>query len=206
MRIYRNTSGVDIIGLFDTGADYNCVSAALVEKLRLEVTDIDTDGVELGEWKVCIDKQDKSYTKPKKFPHFCFSSLISDNNPSKAVSLFWAAINSGDRVDSALKDMAVVMKQLNRSEEAIEAIKSFRHLCEQEAQESLDNILLELYKRSGRVEELKNIEEGNGEDGNQTQPGTAARCTNQTAKRSLTFARSQNQIEDENYWRSLPVQ
>ncbi|PWA74736.1 tetratricopeptide repeat (TPR)-like superfamily protein [Artemisia annua] len=99
---------------------------------------------------------------------------LVDNNPSKAVSLFWAAINSGDRVDSALKDMAVVMKQLNRSDEAIEAIKSFRHLCEQEAQESLDNILFELYKRSGRVEEqidllqakLKNIEEGNGVDGN----------------------------------------
>lgn len=34
-------------------------------------------------------------------------------------------INVGDRVDSALKDMAIVMKQLNRSGEAIEAIKSF---------------------------------------------------------------------------------
>lgn len=60
--------------------------------------------------------------------------------------MFWAAINSGDRVDSALKDMAVVMKQLNRSEEAIEAIKSFRHLCPLESQESLDNLLVELYK------------------------------------------------------------
>ena len=38
------------------------------------------------------------------------------------------------------------MKQLNRSDEAIEAIKSFRHLCALDAQESLDNILLELYK------------------------------------------------------------
>lgn len=42
--------------------------------------------------------------------------------------------------------MAVVMKQLNRSDEAIEAIKSFRHLCQPDAHESLDNILLELYK------------------------------------------------------------
>lgn len=64
------------------------------------------------------------------------------------MSLFWAAINAGDRVDSALKDMAVIMKQLNRSDEAIEAIKSFRHLCPFESQESLDNILLELYKVS----------------------------------------------------------
>ncbi|KAK9075504.1 hypothetical protein SSX86_003828 [Deinandra increscens subsp. villosa] len=101
---------------------------------------------------------------------------LVDNNPSKAVSLFWAAINSGDRVDSALKDMAVVMKQLNRSDEAIEAIKSFRHLCPPDAQESLDNILLELYKRSGRVKEqiellqskLKHIEENTSIDGNQT--------------------------------------
>uniref|UniRef100_A0A5B7BJ84 Uncharacterized protein n=1 Tax=Davidia involucrata TaxID=16924 RepID=A0A5B7BJ84_DAVIN len=64
--------------------------------------------------------------------------------------------------------MAVVMKQLNRSDEAIEAIKSFRHLCPPESQESLDNVLVELYKRSGRIEEqiemlqlkLKHIEEG----------------------------------------------
>lgn len=60
--------------------------------------------------------------------------------------MFWAAINAGDRVDSALKDMAVVMKQLDRSDEAIEAIKSFRYLCPNDSQESLDNILIELYK------------------------------------------------------------
>ncbi|KAL4282017.1 hypothetical protein GQ457_03G043200 [Hibiscus cannabinus] len=93
---------------------------------------------------------------------------LIDKDPNKAVSMFWAAINAGDRVDSALKDMAVVMKQLNRSDEAIEAIKSFRHLCPHDSQESLDNVLVELYKRSGRVDEeieilhnrLRNIEEG----------------------------------------------
>lgn len=42
--------------------------------------------------------------------------------------------------------MAVVMKQLNRSDEAIEAIKSFRHLCPPESQESIDNVLVELFK------------------------------------------------------------
>ncbi|KAH7557258.1 hypothetical protein JRO89_XS11G0090300 [Xanthoceras sorbifolium] len=93
---------------------------------------------------------------------------LIDKDPGKAISMFWAAINAGDRVDSALKDMAVVMKQLDRSDEAIEAIKSFRHLCPRESQESLDNVLIELYKRSGRIEEeiemlkhkLQNIEEG----------------------------------------------
>ncbi|XLS89293.1 hypothetical protein HN51_065301 [Arachis hypogaea] len=93
---------------------------------------------------------------------------LVDRDPARSISMFWAAINAGDRVESALKDMALVMKQLNRSDEAIEAIKSFRHLCLPESQESLDNILVELYKRSGRVDEeiamlhhkLKQIEDG----------------------------------------------
>ncbi|KAJ6950910.1 hypothetical protein NC651_004551 [Populus alba x Populus x berolinensis] len=101
---------------------------------------------------------------------------LIEKDPSKAVCLFWAAINSGDRVDSALKDMAVVMKQLDRADEAIEAIKSFRHLCPYDSQESIDNVLVELYKRSGRIEEeiemlqrkLKNIEEGIAFSGKKT--------------------------------------
>jgi hypothetical protein len=40
----------------------------------------------------------------------------------------------------------VVMKQLDRADEAIEAIKSFRHLCPYDSQESIDNVLVELYK------------------------------------------------------------
>ncbi|KAI3980297.1 hypothetical protein MKX01_001368 [Papaver californicum] len=78
---------------------------------------------------------------------------IIEKDPSKAVPLFWSAINCGDRVDSAVKDMAVVMKQLNRADEAIEAIKSFRNLCSQQAQESLDNVLIDLYKKAGRIDE-----------------------------------------------------
>ncbi|KAL8135190.1 uncharacterized protein LOC141720854 [Apium graveolens] len=93
---------------------------------------------------------------------------LVDKDPYRAISMFWAALNAGDRVDSALKDMALAMKQVNRSDEAIEAIKSFRYLCSLESQESLDNILLELYKRCGRMEEhievlqakIKHIEKG----------------------------------------------
>ncbi|KAG6399865.1 hypothetical protein SASPL_141350 [Salvia splendens] len=44
--------------------------------------------------------------------------------------------------------MAIVMKQQNRSQKAIEAIKSLRVRCSDHAQESLDNILLDLYKDS----------------------------------------------------------
>ncbi|CAA6663221.1 unnamed protein product [Spirodela intermedia] len=78
---------------------------------------------------------------------------LVDRDPEKAIALFWAAINAGDRVDSALKDMAIVMKQQNRAEEAIEAIKSLRVRCSDQAQESLDNILLDLYKKCGRLED-----------------------------------------------------
>ncbi|KAK8937449.1 hypothetical protein KSP39_PZI012256 [Platanthera zijinensis] len=49
--------------------------------------------------------------------------------------------------------MALVMKQQNRPEEAIEAIKSFRHSCSKPAQESLDNVLIDLYKKCGMLEE-----------------------------------------------------
>ncbi|VAI76135.1 unnamed protein product [Triticum turgidum subsp. durum] len=78
---------------------------------------------------------------------------LIEKDPNKAVPLFWAAINSGERIESALKDMATVLKQANRAEEAIEAIRSFRHRCPNEAQESLDNILLDLYKKCGRTKE-----------------------------------------------------
>ncbi|RVX16758.1 Protein POLLENLESS 3-like 2 [Vitis vinifera] len=89
---------------------------------------------------------DTSYVRAKKVQ-------LVDKDPEKAIPLFWAAINAGDRVDSALKDMAIVMKQQNRAEEAIEAIKSLRSRCSDQAQDSLDNILLDLYKRCGRLDD-----------------------------------------------------
>ncbi|KAF2285622.1 hypothetical protein GH714_006020 [Hevea brasiliensis] len=78
---------------------------------------------------------------------------LVQKDPEAAIVLFWKAINAGDKVDSALKDMAVVMKQQDRAEEAIEAVKSFRHRCSKQAQESLDNVLIDLYKKCGRIEE-----------------------------------------------------
>ncbi|CAH9131536.1 unnamed protein product [Cuscuta epithymum] len=89
---------------------------------------------------------DSPYVKAK------YAQLI-DKDAEAAIVLFWKAINAGDRVDSALKDMAVVLKQQDRGEEAIEAIKSFRFLCSKQAQESLDNVLIDLYKSCGKLEE-----------------------------------------------------
>ncbi|XWS47103.1 hypothetical protein CRYUN_Cryun14cG0124700 [Craigia yunnanensis] len=93
-----------------------------------------------------VPQGDTPYVKAK-------HAQLVQKDPEAAIVLFWKAINSGDRVDSALKDMAVVMKQLNRSEEAIEAIKSFRGRCSKQAQESLDNVLIDLYKKCGKVDE-----------------------------------------------------
>ncbi|XP_039116634.1 LOW QUALITY PROTEIN: protein SULFUR DEFICIENCY-INDUCED 1-like [Dioscorea cayenensis subsp. rotundata] len=78
---------------------------------------------------------------------------LVEKDPEGSIVWFWKAINAGDRVDSALKDMAVVMKQQDRAEEAVEAIKSFRHLCSKQAQEPLDNILIDLYKKCGKIPE-----------------------------------------------------
>ena len=71
---------------------------------------------------------------------------LVEKDPAGAIASFWEAINAGDRIDSALKDMAVVMNQQNRPLEAIEAIKAFRHLCSKQAQEPLDNVLIDLFK------------------------------------------------------------
>ncbi|TYJ27207.1 hypothetical protein E1A91_A07G170900v1 [Gossypium mustelinum] len=93
-----------------------------------------------------IPQGDTPYVKAKQ-------AQLVEKDPEAAIVLFWKAINAGDRVESALKDMAVVMKQLNRTEEAIEAIKSFRGRCPKQAQESLDNVLIDLYKKCGKVDE-----------------------------------------------------
>ncbi|KAJ0981621.1 hypothetical protein J5N97_009876 [Dioscorea zingiberensis] len=78
---------------------------------------------------------------------------LVEKDPEGSIVWFWKAINARDRVDSALKDMAVVMKQLDRAEEAVEAIKSFRYLCSKQAQDSLDNILMDLYQTCGKIPE-----------------------------------------------------
>nr|XP_043609376.1 protein SULFUR DEFICIENCY-INDUCED 2 isoform X1 [Erigeron canadensis] len=78
---------------------------------------------------------------------------LVEKDPDGAIVLFWKAINAGDRIDSALKDMAVVMKQQDRAEEAIEVIRCFRERCSKQAQESLDNVLIDLYKKCGKLED-----------------------------------------------------
>ena len=66
--------------------------------------------------------------------------------PERAAEMFRLAIAAGERVDSAVKDLAVLLKAQGRAEEAIGAVQGMRGLCSEEAQEALDNILLDLYK------------------------------------------------------------
>ncbi|KAM7272241.1 hypothetical protein ACFE04_026904 [Oxalis oulophora] len=77
---------------------------------------------------------------------------LVEKDPEAAIGLFWKAINAEDRVHSALKDMTIVLKQEDRVEEAIEAIQSFRDRCSKQAKESLDNVLMDLYKDVADVE------------------------------------------------------
>ncbi|XP_058101524.1 protein SULFUR DEFICIENCY-INDUCED 2-like isoform X2 [Magnolia sinica] len=93
-----------------------------------------------------VPSGDSPYVRAKHFQ-------LVEKDPEAAIVFFRKAINAGDRVDSALKDMAVVMKQQDRAEEAIEAINSFRNRCSKQAQESLDNVLIDLYKKCGKIED-----------------------------------------------------
>ncbi|CAN6290560.1 unnamed protein product [Urochloa humidicola] len=93
-----------------------------------------------------IPSGDGPYARAKHFQ-------LVEKDLDASIAWFWKAINTGDKLDSALKDMAVVMKQRGYLTEAIDAIKSLRHLCPKQSQESLDNILLDLYKASGRTKE-----------------------------------------------------
>ncbi|MED6160031.1 hypothetical protein PIB30_047648 [Stylosanthes scabra] len=101
-------------------------------------------------------------------------SVASSSFPQNKDDLFHVIhkVPAGDSPYVKAKQVQLVDKDparsISMSDEAIEAIKSFRHLCLPESQESLDNILVELYKRSGRVDEeiamlhhkLKQIEDG----------------------------------------------
>ncbi|KAK3150576.1 hypothetical protein QOZ80_3AG0234990 [Eleusine coracana subsp. coracana] len=93
-----------------------------------------------------IPSGDGPYARAKHFQ-------LVEKDLEASIAWFWKAINTGDKLDSALKDMAVVMKQRGYLTEAIDAIKSLRHLCPKQSQDSLDNILLDLYKASGRTKE-----------------------------------------------------
>eukprot|EP00966_Prymnesium_polylepis_P064136 1487279-Prymnesium_polylepis.1 len=64
----------------------------------------------------------------------------------RAEVLLRESIQAGDRVDSAVKDLAIVTKRLRRPGDAVRIIDEMRHLCSAVAQRSLDNLQYEMYR------------------------------------------------------------
>ncbi|KAI3932228.1 hypothetical protein MKW92_014811 [Papaver armeniacum] len=99
-------------------------------------------------WEDMVEEQEPSEQ------HYLYSNTYSDwrknSTPLRKDRRLQVFKEITSQEDSSVKDMDVVMKQLNR---AIEAIKSFRSLCSRQSQESLDNVLIDLYKRAGRIGE-----------------------------------------------------
>jgi len=66
----------------------------------------------------------------------------------RAGLLFREAIDRGDNVESAIKDLAALLVQLDRPQEAIEVLERNRRKIQN--QRSLDNILISVYQNAGQ--------------------------------------------------------
>ncbi|GJN30384.1 hypothetical protein PR202_gb18686 [Eleusine coracana subsp. coracana] len=86
-----------------------------------------------------IPSGDGPYARAKHFQ-------LVEKDLEASIAWFWKAINTGDKLDSALKDMAVVMKQRGYLTEAIDAIKSLRNLCPKQTKEEIELLKQKLRK------------------------------------------------------------
>ncbi|CAN6860230.1 unnamed protein product [Brassica oleracea] len=78
---------------------------------------------------------------------------LVEKDPERAIPLFWSAINAGDRVDSALKDMAMDSPLTGkRTKTAGSQGKKFQVSFEQEATRLLGNLGWALMQRDNFVE------------------------------------------------------
>ncbi|MCO5603671.1 hypothetical protein L7F22_057822 [Adiantum nelumboides] len=80
------------------------------------------------------------------------NAQLVEKKPEKAIALFWASLEAGDRVDSALKDLAIVLKQQNRPHDAIHAICIFRSRCSESSKTPLTTFSL-ISISSGRLDD-----------------------------------------------------
>jgi tetratricopeptide (TPR) repeat protein len=72
---------------------------------------------------------------------------LQDKDLEAARILFEEVLDGdGAKVDSALKDLVTVLRQLGKHDEAAAAIRKYRYRCSAKAQTSLDNMQLELFK------------------------------------------------------------
>lgn len=95
-----------------------------------------------------VPSGDTPYARAKRAMIGDRSKGITPDLP-EAERLLREAIAAGERVSSAVKDLAVVMKRTGRAADAADMICEMRHLCGDEIQQtSLDNMLYDLYTRS----------------------------------------------------------
>lgn len=86
-----------------------------------------------------IPKGDNPYARAKR-------AQLIEKDLEKAKKFFNEAIIKGDNTESAIKDLAAILIQLNRPNEAVELIELNKHRIRN--QESLDNLLINLYQNA----------------------------------------------------------
>jgi cold shock CspA family protein/thioredoxin-like negative regulator of GroEL len=75
---------------------------------------------------------------------------IVERNLSRAVDLYKLAIEHKDRAESAVKDLAMVLSQLGRNEEAIAILNNYRD--QSKDPRPIDGVLMTLYQKTGETD------------------------------------------------------
>lgn len=75
---------------------------------------------------------------------------LVEKDPERAVQLLREAIKQKDNLESAVKDLAGLLAQLGRSEEAIQVLEKHRGVISN--QQSIENILISLYPSAGQYD------------------------------------------------------
>jgi excisionase family DNA binding protein len=71
---------------------------------------------------------------------------LAEEDLEEAVTLYKNAIDSGDHVESAVKDLAMILDRLQRTEEAIAILKQYRNKLND--QQKIDNVLILMYQKT----------------------------------------------------------
>lgn len=91
------------------------------------------------EQEVPIPRGNSAYAKAKKAEYL-------EKNLAKAEKFYRIAIKNGERLESAIKDLATVLHQQGKTDEACKFLEDHRHLCKRN-RAKYDNLLLNLRKQ-----------------------------------------------------------
>jgi tetratricopeptide (TPR) repeat protein len=76
---------------------------------------------------------------------------LIEKDLERAVRLFQTAIQQGDNVESAIKDLAALLVQLGRSQEAVDLLNKNRNKIID--QQSVENMLIAFYQNAGQYDQ-----------------------------------------------------